>query len=273
MLFELASGNFDYQIPTIPEEGLSQSIVRLNEWGATLKQELQQCGYSGTKNDIQHILQLSVWVNPVGNIISCTDTFASYLNYNTAEIINNPITTLILPTTINEWKDILNEAGQNENYSRGLNILWYTKQQKILPAFSTLTRHANSNNLLIGMITTVNTNNTGSIKNAESKWVNELHRYIVENLHEPLPTAKELAKMFGTNEFKLKEAFRKHFNSGIYHFYNTERLTKAHKLIQNTNLPLKEIPFLCGFSDYANFSKAFKKKYSYSPSDLHRAAE
>jgi transcriptional regulator GlxA family with amidase domain len=100
--------------------------------------------------------------------------------------------------------------------------------------------------------------------------IQKVQDYILNNLEEPLPTTKELSKMFGTNEFTLKENFRNILKTSIYQFYNDERLKKAHFLIQHTSIPLKEISFLCGFNDYTNFFKAFKKKYNYTPSDLSR---
>lgn len=100
--------------------------------------------------------------------------------------------------------------------------------------------------------------------------IQKVQDYILNNLEEPLPTTKELSKMFGTNEFTLKENFRNILKTSIYQFYNDERLKKAHFLIEQTAIPLKEISFLCGFNDYTNFFKAFKKKYHYSPSDLNR---
>ncbi|WP_284653149.1 helix-turn-helix domain-containing protein [Flavobacterium terrisoli] len=100
--------------------------------------------------------------------------------------------------------------------------------------------------------------------------IQKVQDYILNNLEEPLPTTKELSKMFGTNEFTLKENFRNILKTSIYQFYNDERLKKAHFLIQQTAIPLKEISFLCGFNDYTNFFKAFKKKYNYTPSDLNR---
>lgn len=105
---------------------------------------------------------------------------------------------------------------------------------------------------------------------AATKIIQKVQDYILNNLEEPLPTTKELSKMFGTNEFTLKENFRNILKTSIYQFYNDERLKKAHFLIQKTAIPLKEISFLCGFNDYTNFFKAFKKKYQYSPSDINR---
>ena len=100
--------------------------------------------------------------------------------------------------------------------------------------------------------------------------IQKVQDYILNNLEEPLPTTKELSKMFGTNEFTLKENFRNILKTSIYQFYNDERLKKAHFLIRQTAIPLKEISFLCGFNDYTNYFKAFKKKYNYTPSDLNR---
>jgi|SRR6478672_7190170 len=100
--------------------------------------------------------------------------------------------------------------------------------------------------------------------------IHKVQDYILNHLEEPLPSSKELSKMFGTNEFTLKENFRKILKTSIYQFYNDERLKKAHFLIQQTVIPLKEIAFLCGFNEYTNFFKAFKKKYNYSPSDVNR---
>ena len=97
-----------------------------------------------------------------------------------------------------------------------------------------------------------------------------VYEYILNHLDEPLPTTKELSKMFGTNEFKLKDSFRHFFKTSIYKFYTEERLKKAHHLILSTNITLKEISYICGYGDYVIFYKAFKKRFNYAPSDLTR---
>ncbi len=94
--------------------------------------------------------------------------------------------------------------------------------------------------------------------------------YIQNHLEEPLPSSRMLSKMFGTNEFTLKDNFRKLVKTSIYQFYNEERLKKSHVLIEKTTIPLKEIALLSGFTNYTNFYKAFKKKFNYPPSELNR---
>lgn len=100
--------------------------------------------------------------------------------------------------------------------------------------------------------------------------IKKVQDYILNHLEEPLPSAKELSRMFGTNEFTLKENFRDIVKTTIYQFYLDERLKKGYFLIENTLTPLKEIAYTCGFNDYNNFSKAFKKKYGYTPGDVER---
>lgn len=96
--------------------------------------------------------------------------------------------------------------------------------------------------------------------------------YILNHLEETLPSTKELSQMFGTNEFTLKENFRNLLKTSIYQYYNDERLKKAYLLIQQTKIPLGNIAVLSGFNNYANFFKAFKKKYKVAPSDLKRSS-
>jgi len=100
--------------------------------------------------------------------------------------------------------------------------------------------------------------------------VQKVQDYILNHLEEPFPTTKEIAAMFGTNEFTLKDHFRRFLKTSIYQFYNEERLKKAHQLILKTNLPLKEIAFTSGFNDYISFYKAFKKRFDYAPSAMPR---
>lgn len=107
-------------------------------------------------------------------------------------------------------------------------------------------------------------------KETDSQLIQKVYTYILNNLSEPLPSIKELSKTFNTNPYKLKRTFKRFFNTGIHQFYNEERLKKAHFLITETNLPLKEIAYSCGFNSYLHFYKSFKQKYHYAPTALKR---
>lgn len=100
--------------------------------------------------------------------------------------------------------------------------------------------------------------------------VRNVQEHIQQHLEDPMPSARELAKLFGTNEFTLKDNFRRLLGTSLYRYYNDQRLGKAHLLIEHTTLPLKEVAFICGFNDYTNFFKAFRKKYGHTPNKVIR---
>jgi len=98
----------------------------------------------------------------------------------------------------------------------------------------------------------------------------KLSAYIHANLQEPLPTLRELARMYNTNERQLQETFQKLFSISIYRYYTRERLRKAERMILETEEPLRDIAYECGFNTYHNFSTAFRKQFGYTPSMLRK---
>ena len=97
-----------------------------------------------------------------------------------------------------------------------------------------------------------------------------VYDYILAHMDSSLPTLKELSRIFGTNEYKLKNGFRHLFKITIQQFYNNERLKRSQLLIKDTKIPLKTIAIMAGFSTYPNFSRAFKIKFGYSPTKMAR---
>jgi AraC-like DNA-binding protein len=106
---------------------------------------------------------------------------------------------------------------------------------------------------------------------ARFELIRDIHNFILCSLDEPLPSVREIARMFGTNECTLKRGFHSLFGTSIHRFYTEHRLLLAHELITNTSESLKSIPYMCGFNDYSTFAKAFRKKYGSSPGALKRA--
>ena len=89
--------------------------------------------------------------------------------------------------------------------------------------------------------------------------------FIMHNFTEPLPTIRQLAREFGTNDFILKESFAKAYGCGIYQFYTDVRLEFAFSLVIGTTEKILPICYRSGFSDYTSFLKSFKKKFGKSP--------
>lgn len=89
--------------------------------------------------------------------------------------------------------------------------------------------------------------------------------FIIHNFTEPLPTIRQLAKEFGTNDFLLKGSFSKTYGCGIYEFYTDVRLEFALTLVISTSEKINSICLQSGFNDYTSFLKSFKKKFGKNP--------
>ena len=66
----------------------------------------------------------------------------------------------------------------------------------------------------------------------------------------------------------LQRAFLQHMGMSPKQYITKLRMNKALQLLAEDRLSVKEISFLCGFSDEKYFSRAFKEKYGCPPSQL-----
>lgn len=68
----------------------------------------------------------------------------------------------------------------------------------------------------------------------------------------------------------LQRAFAKQFGMSPKQYLIRLRMNRALELLAENALSVKEISLVCGFSDEKYFSRAFKKKYGYPPSQLRK---
>ncbi len=94
-----------------------------------------------------------------------------------------------------------------------------------MPHFCTLSRLRHCNQIIVNVITTTvhdyidNTKPTSLAARPKKAVVLQLlYNYIVTHLDASLPTIKELAKMFSSNTFTLKDGFSYYFITSIHHF-------------------------------------------------------
>ena len=72
--------------------------------------------------------------------------------------------------------------------------------------------------------------------------------------------------MVDLEELKLEQGFLMLYGLTIYTFQQEERMKYAKSLLRTTAQPLGDIALAIGFKNLANFSKAFKNKFGYTPS-------
>lgn len=168
--------------------------------------------------------------------------FVCELSEQEARIFTNYIKTLEEKSRGNEEENLL------DNYSRILKLLDIVR--KNLFATSKKSKVANT-------------------KVSQNKMHQVLH-YINENYTENL-SIKDLCDYFNMSESSLSHEFKKYSNKGVYEYILYKRIIKAKELLF-TDMNLTQIAQECGFNDYSNFLRAFKKLSGFSPKDYKNQA-
>ena len=91
--------------------------------------------------------------------------------------------------------------------------------------------------------------------------------YLIQHMDLP-PSLSELALITGINEFKLKRGFKEVFNNTVFGYLADARLELAKNELMLKQKSASEIAFGLGYSSIQHFSKAFRKKFGVSPTEL-----
>ncbi len=275
MLFELATGNLLYRIEPQTQDDITKLVDALNTFAAQLQLTIRKSGYVLPYYSYQNLAHSALILDVNFTVIGFIKDASFHYMHDANALLGISAIDLIHPNSKSLWEELVRQAKEENELVAVIHLNFLTGTKDIQPSFCSMYRLLGTPNFLLSCITTTieeiaELNQSANGQLHEVRVIQELYHYIMENLEKPLPTIKQLAVMFSTNEFKLKQGFRHFFNSGIHNFYNSERLKRAHLLIQQTNHQLKTIALLSGFQDYGTFSKAFKKKFGYGPGSLSR---
>ena len=91
-------------------------------------------------------------------------------------------------------------------------------------------------------------------------------RAMSENIEAPLPI-DAVAQFANISTWQLARIFDIEFGIGPGRYYLDLRLDRARELITKTRFPLTEIAYSAGFNSASWFSRAFKAKFSMSPTE------
>jgi AraC-like DNA-binding protein len=81
--------------------------------------------------------------------------------------------------------------------------------------------------------------------------------------------ASAIAKRFGISVSYLSHEFTRFTNRSVYDYVLYRRVMLARQLMQ-TDLSLNAIAYQCGFNDYSNFMRMFRKLVGTSPSQFRK---
>lgn len=92
-----------------------------------------------------------------------------------------------------------------------------------------------------------------------------IKKYIDENFSDSDMSLEKISREFSYNKKYISTTFKKQMKTGISKYLNTIRIQNACTLIEQGFTCVKDIAFLCGYTDQMYFSKIFKNKIGVSP--------
>lgn len=102
----------------------------------------------------------------------------------------------------------------------------------------------------------------------ENQKINQLIAFINDNLTEDL-SLDSLADEFYVSKYYLSRKFKEFTGLSLYQYIMKKRLLLARNLLRNGTSVMNAC-FLCGFNDYSNFFRAFKREFGQPPSSYFK---
>lgn len=280
LLFDLATGRntIAFDKSTVDDE-YDTILYTLSKQGERIRTLVMEQGMVTPYSNFEHLSQYVFVLDGHYRIIDFNFTVVDRLKFRSEALPNLPFENLLSDSSKLIWKALWEQANKETSFFITTELVFVAFDGFKLPLFCSITS-SKINHLIYVISAEVVLKDSPFLKQipcfatekikSELAALENIHAYILEHLDAPLPSLKSLALLFGSEEHKIRYGFREHYHTSVYQFYQDERLKKAYLLISQTNLPLKEIAFECGFSMYLNFYKAFRKKYGLSPSELMR---
>ena len=99
-----------------------------------------------------------------------------------------------------------------------------------------------------------------------NNYVNKAIEFIQDNYYRPIKV-RDIAEYTCLNRSYLTSIFQKYLKMPPQKFLMEFRITKAADLLYDTDLPIGNIAYSCGYTDPLSFSKAFRKVKGISPKE------
>lgn len=90
-------------------------------------------------------------------------------------------------------------------------------------------------------------------------------RELLEADPDAVPSTHVLAQRLATNETTLRRSFKTAFGTTIADYVRNRRLDTARIFVRDTSLQIAQIAYRTGYSDPANFTTAYRRRFGCSP--------
>lgn len=284
MLFEMARGNFNIQIPlSNNDDEIETLVVLVNMVAEELKESVLHSGFVNPYITHRMLTPATFILDENYCIKNVNQGALDILGYNAEDMVSKPIRSFLK----NELDDLSDEERKavEQRFLLGeiITLHFVTSKKLMVSAECSISRLSEGTSSVLNFVAPYiqvmesstelfdgKLNRHSTFRKTDARLMQRVYDYVLANLEGPLPSIKDLARKFGTNDCKLKDGFKYFFHTSIYQFYTEERLKRAYIMIEQTDIPLKNISFMNGFNNYPNFSKSFKKRFGFSPNELGR---
>jgi AraC-like DNA-binding protein len=96
----------------------------------------------------------------------------------------------------------------------------------------------------------------------------KVEKIIKDNLSLSFPGIDFLAKSANVSPTKLKRCFKEVYGTSILQYYKEKKMLLAMQLIENSDVPIKNISLAVGYESPGKFSSAFKQQFGVLPSEI-----
>lgn len=112
------------------------------------------------------------------------------------------------------------------------------------------------------------TSDGGSYKSAEDATLVAAAQQMLRDTVADPPGLERLARLLGTNRRRLNETFQSLCGQPVFGWLREERLRLAYTLVSQSNTAFSQISDTLGYSTHTNFTKAFRSRYGFTPSQV-----
>ncbi|MEA4964691.1 MAG: response regulator [Oscillospiraceae bacterium] len=159
--------------------------------------------------------------------------------------------------------DVIERAKQEHSTTKFIvitaySIFEYAQSALRLGADDLLLKPINGEQLIAAI------NRAVGMQFSSNRQVNDILLYLGEHLGESL-TLNDIAEKFYISSYHLSHLFKKYMGMTCIECVHWMRIEKARQLLKNTNMSIKEISELTGYSNLNNFYMHFKKLTGMTP--------
>ncbi|APX18166.1 helix-turn-helix domain-containing protein [Phaeobacter inhibens] len=108
-------------------------------------------------------------------------------------------------------------------------------------------------------------------KSAGDTLITQCLAVMQENIEAPLSVAA-LAETLNVSTRCLQRRFTRHFDRSPLSVYRALRVERAHQLLTQTDIPVRQVAVATGFGSYQSLSQHIRETYGHSPDVIRRSA-